>query len=116
MKLHAAIVVAATLWSGAAPAQQGTTYLRGWGSSKCEVWTAERQKTPPTIAAAQANWVFGFLGAYNFYVHQGPGSGVDEKVDQDEFLARLDRYCAANPDHILALAAYELVKALGGKN
>src|SRR5262245_18142170 len=99
MKFPAIIAVAAILGSGAAFAQQGSIYLRGCGSSKCEVWSAERKKSPLTIAAAQANWVFGFVGSYNFYVHRGPGTGVDEKVDQDEFLARLDRYCTANPGH-----------------
>ena len=72
--------------AGATPAASGHDLSARLGRHEVRSWTAERRRTPPVVTAAQANWMFGFLGAYNYYMHTGPSSGIDEKLDQDAIL------------------------------
>src|SRR5688572_26357559 len=113
MRVRAAIAVAVALACGPAAAQTNTVFIRGWGASSCESWTAERQKPSPNAVAAMTSWVFGFLGAYNLYSYRGTANGIDEMVNNADIVDWLDRFCKEQPGTNLSQAAATLVKLLG---
>jgi hypothetical protein len=112
-RIGSAIVVVLALACGPVRAEPSSIFIRGWGTSTCESWTAERKKPPPNITAAMTSWVFGFLSAYNVYAYRGPANGVDQTINNADIVDWLDRFCQEQPARTLAEASATLVKLLG---
>ena len=107
-----ALALAMTLASSVAVAGDRAYDIRGDGGITCATWTAYRRDNGlPAIAAA--NWVMGYLTAYDEYVG---GGHIGAGVDNDTISVWVDTYCEVHPLDNLATAASHLIDDLRARN
>lgn len=80
----------------------------GAGAVSCGKWLEQRGDKRARAEAAQ--WVFGYLAAYN----AANEARQVEVHDTQSVTAFLDRYCSINPLQAVPAAAAALVEELGG--
>jgi hypothetical protein len=86
--------------------------VHGVGTESCGVWTKTRTQRPKPVLdiAEQAEWVDGFISAFNFY--QATVEDVIQRTDIDGVYAWIDNYCAAHPLDQISTATIELIEEL----
>jgi len=94
---------------GAFAASDDHVHMIGAGNNSCGKWL--ESKDSASARAVYRSWVLGFITGANW--HAG-GSRQASVPDAAAAVAYIDKYCANNPLHILALAAAALVQDAGG--
>jgi hypothetical protein len=74
----------------------------GSGSVRCHQWARSRELKDST-GDRDAQWVAGYVTAYNRWVHDGKSIAPD--TDPEALYALVDRMCAVNPLESLSGAA-----------
>lgn len=111
----AAVAVAAVVAAGV-PVQaidgRGKYDVFGSGSVRCNQWERSRQLKDST-SDRDAQWVAGYITAYNRWVHKGRSIMPDS--DPEALFAMVDRFCGENPLDTLSGAVESLVLDLKGR-
>ena len=109
----AAALGAAGLALNSAPVEaidgRGKYDVFGSGSARCNQWTRSRGLKDST-ADRDAQWVAGYVTAYNRWVHDQKSIMPD--TDPESLFAMVDRLCEDNPLDTLAGAAESAILEL----
>lgn len=113
-KTLAGAVLAAALLSlsvqpGSAADAQNKYKLRGIGAFTCAKYLEERQ-TDLKGTTRYADWLTGYLTAYNLY--QPQTFDIAPNHDANGLLTFLDLYCSKNQKQLIGQAAQAFVKAV----
>jgi hypothetical protein len=97
------------LYASSCPAAPATgPHAYGPGAVSCAVWTTDQ--TNPVRAAADIDWLLGYITAYNEYV--APGGDVLGSMDYHGARAWLGAYCQAHPFDSVSAAVETLLSSL----
>ena len=76
----------------------------GSGTQSCGTYLQGRRVPNDFVDYQTAQWVWGYLSAYNRYVAYSKFTPVSKNVPSGDVLAYLDKYCRENPLHVMAQA------------
>lgn len=106
-------VLFATLFCGASaqaadPDSNYTTW--GAGADACGQWRVLRQKEGPLAYYVHAQWIQGYITAFNAWNHDG--EDIAEGYEPEQLFNWLDGFCDKFPGESLANASLALMQAL----
>lgn len=100
-----------SLWASTAQAidSHGKYGIYGSGNVRCNQWLRSRELKDST-AYRDAEWVSGYVTAYNRWVFKGRSVRPDD--DPEAMLALIDKFCTANPLDTVSGAAESMILEL----